>query len=81
MNNGNLIEAMKGSRISCLTEREIGKHAKSICEALDAIHKVGFVHGDVRPMNIYLRECDTTGANICAFGDFDRCCPIEAVGD
>ena len=37
-NHGNLIEAMNNDKIGLLTEKEIGKKAKYICSALEAIH-------------------------------------------
>lgn len=37
-NHGNLIEAMNNDKINLLTEKEIGKKAKYICSALEAIH-------------------------------------------
>ena len=76
-NHGNLIEAMRNDKIHLLTEREIGKKARYICSALEAIHSAGFVHGDVRPKAIFLHKSVSNGAIACAFGDFDRCCPIE----
>ena len=48
-NHGNLIESMRKSKVNLLTENEIGKRAHSICKALEAIHEVGYLHGDVRP--------------------------------
>lgn len=80
-NQGNLIEAMNDHRINLLTEKEIGKKAQYICDALAAIHSVGFVHGDVRPQSIFYHKSVTTGVAACVFGDFDRCCPIEIMGE
>ena len=48
-NRGNLIEAMKNSKIDLLTESEIRQPARSLCKALEVVHKVGYLHGDVRP--------------------------------
>jgi len=55
-NRGNVIEAMKKSKINLLTETEIRKPARSICKALGDVHKTGFLHGDVRPQNILLHK-------------------------
>ena len=48
-NRGNLIHALHTSKTNLLTERELSKGAKRVCKALKAIHKVGYLHGDVRP--------------------------------
>ena len=76
-NKGNLLHFMRDSKVSQLTEREIGKKAKHIFRALEAIHNVGFVHGDVRPQNIFINHSKSSGDLNCAFGDFERCMPIE----
>ena len=76
-NRGNLIEAMIATQSNVLTEEEIRKPVRNIFQALSAIHKVGYLHGDVRPQNIFIHQSTQTGEIRCAFGDFDRCCPIN----
>lgn len=53
-NLGNLCEAVSSFRVNLLTESEILEGAYTLCQALDTIHRVGYVHGDVRPQNIFM---------------------------
>ena len=48
-NRGSLSHALHASKTNLLTEKELRKGAKVVCKALRAIHKVGYLHGDVRP--------------------------------
>ena len=48
-NRGNLIQALFLVNIFKLTEQELRSGAYTIFTALSTIHKVGYLHGDVRP--------------------------------
>ena len=41
-------------KIPYLTEQEISKPMRHILEALNAVHKAGFLHNDITPQNILL---------------------------
>ena len=60
-NIGNLCQAFKSSKINQLTEGEMRDGAYDICQALNSIHSVGFLHGDVRPQNIFLHQAKKGG--------------------
>lgn len=55
--HGNVLEFLKTrqSRTRQLTEQEMRRGARTLCQALNTIHKSGFVHGDVRPQSIFLQ--------------------------
>ena len=49
---GNVITALnnsKTSKINLLNEDELRDGARILCFALSTIHKLGYLHGDVRP--------------------------------
>ena len=50
-----------------------------ICQALSTIHSVGFLHGDVRPQNIFLHQAKKGGNKqlYVKLGEYGKCCPIE----
>ena len=70
-NQGNLCEAIKSFNVNQLTEDEIRERAYTLCQALATIHSVGYVHGDVRPQNIFI---DGRGKTSSAhLGDYEFC--------
>ena len=60
-----------------LTEQELYKGARTLCKALNTIHRVGFLHGDVRPQSIFLHGDESAGKLKMALGNFEHCCPID----
>ena len=74
-NSGSLCQALKRENITQLTEKEMRAGTYSICQALNTIHSVGFLHGDVRPQHIFLHS---VGKKMkIKLGEYDKCCPIE----
>jgi formylglycine-generating enzyme required for sulfatase activity len=61
-----IMEYEKGQSLStilskgALTETEILKFLPPLLSALQAIHEAGFLHQDIKPDNIYLRDQDRT---------------------
>ena len=53
-NLGNLCEALSSYKVNQLTENEMLEGAFTLCQALNTIHRVGYVHGDVRPQNMFV---------------------------
>ena len=78
-NRGNILKVMKDHRINLLNESEIRSFVKPIIRTLMAIHQAGFLHGDIRPKNIFIQKSSSNeGAVRCAIGDYERCCKVEA---
>ena len=44
---------------------------RKVAEALDACHRMGFIHKDVKPANILIRDKSTWGCVLCDFGIAD----------
>lgn len=44
---------------------------RKVAEALDACHRMGFIHKDVKPANILVRDKSTWGCVLCDFGIAD----------
>eukprot|EP00929_Paragymnodinium_shiwhaense_P029338 TRINITY_DN16829_c0_g1_i2.p1 TRINITY_DN16829_c0_g1~~TRINITY_DN16829_c0_g1_i2.p1 ORF type:complete len:423 (+),score=71.86 TRINITY_DN16829_c0_g1_i2:81-1349(+) len=64
----------------CLEEPDGGALAEQLLNALEALHNMRYLHGDVKPQNIFLIEVD--GAFVAQLGDFGlaRRVPEGAVG-
>lgn len=54
------------------TAGDILRAALDVCEALAAIHRMGYQHYDVKPGNLFLSD---SGVKL---GDFSHCAPFEA---
>lgn len=51
-----------------LPYREVVSHLEQICDALDAAHKVGVVHRDLKPDNIFVVDQDPLKLKVMDFG-------------
>ena len=67
-NLGSLCNFMASSRLDKLTERELKMGARTLFKAILAIHRVGYLHGDVRPQNIFLSQSNESGKLTLSLG-------------
>ena len=56
MNKGDLASFMRNRRMPYLSESELQGPVRCITRALFSVHRLGFLHNDVQPCNIYLRR-------------------------
>lgn len=57
-----------GSTFNCLEEQDAGHLAQQILTGLAALHGQRYVHGDIKPHNVFLTEAD--GSLVAQLGDF-----------
>ena len=59
-----------------LPETLVLKVAEKLCEALDALHRVGFLHLDVKPENVFACDFDDDEKRRIVLMDFDLLRPL-----
>ena len=75
---GNVIQELTRSKISQLNENELRDGARTLSLALNSIHKLGYLHGDVRLQSIFLRKDKHSSDKLSVvLGNYDFCCPID----
>ena len=75
---GNVIQALTHTKENKLSEKELRDGARTISLALNTIHRLGYLHGDVRPQSLFLRKGKhSSGKLAIALGSYDFCRPIE----
>ena len=69
-NLGNLCDTLANCRVNQLTEEELRYGARAVCKALNTIHKAGYLHGDVRPQNVFLNRSSRLTISL---GEYECC--------
>mmetsp|Transcript_12691 Transcript_12691/g.23739 ORF Transcript_12691/g.23739 Transcript_12691/m.23739 type:complete len:410 (+) Transcript_12691:80-1309(+) len=57
-----------GSTFNCLEEQDAGNLTQQLLTGLVALHDQRYVHGDIKPHNVFLTEAD--GSLVAQLGDF-----------